>query len=146
MKFYMRLSDGRFPCYLRSGDPKNYVEVRATEEDDFDPATQRLGNWTQPEKQGSEYVAYRRAVDKSQKEIEDDEQSAWQNIRSERDAALASSDIELLRALEVVINDPKISSIKAYRQSLRDITDPGKNGGERNPHKIDLKALVKGKP
>lgn len=165
MRLYLRKKDQLFPCYQAEVDDSPvdengvdlYIEVVGIEAD-CDPKTQRLSNWTVPDiaegeaitetdDQGIEIIvghkagvmtAYRYAVDRPETEIAARMQEGWADVRMARDKVFAETDALILRALEDLLPAGEYQQLRDYRQALRDIEDPTKNGGITDPGLIKI--------
>jgi len=161
VKFYLRKEDQIFPCYQAEIDENgidNYIEVVGIEAD-YDRKTQRLSSWTVPgiaegeaitqvDAKGKEIIvghkagvmtAYRYAVDRSQNEIDAVVREGWGDVRMARNKVFAETDLIILRGLEDLLPAAEYQKLRDYRKTLRDITNPTKNGGITDPRLITIK-------
>lgn len=156
---FLRKSDNHFPDYPSQDqlakDPDNYCEVEGIEPD-IDRATQRHGNWSIPDKEevidankkviGFKLVAYRSVIDMSQEEIDNRAREMWEDVRLVRNKYLVETDLKILKVLEEEVatllspsfDQLEFNDLRDYRQTLRDITDPTKNGGITDPSLIKI--------
>lgn len=157
MKLYFRLSDRTLlvdtPQTEINKKPENYVPVVGVV-DEYDPATHRLGSWTTPDiDEGDEILekkevvghkpgvltSFRKAIPRSEEEIASIGLEAWEDVRIKRDAFLADTNAQLLQVLEDALPANTARGLRDYRATLRDITDPAKNGGITDPSEIRLR-------
>ena len=154
MKLYLLSSNdernGEFPVYQPFVDQRTTMDAKKDNGDpsiyefhlvndvtpDYNPTTHRLGAYSIPVNDGDGFTAKRAVIKRKKAETDESDRIAWEDVRIERNAQLMATDTDVLRLLEGTLVGA--DDLKEYRQSLRDVTDPSKNGGKSDPNKIKL--------
>ena len=125
MKFYMRISDGLFPCYQQMVDKEGedkFKEVKDITES-YDPKVAFPAEWNKPwtDENGvlvSSQVIYTR----SKEELAERKEQEWQQIRRKRDAELDAMDKFKYEWPPKHPTEPAdVKALDDYMQALRDL-------------------------
>ena len=112
-----------FPKQLSNEALEDYglYRVDSTARPEFDDKTQRCNQKSQPELIDGKWVLGWDVYDKSQEEIDNQNNGQANLIRSQRNDALVRSD--WVAVVDCPLSDEIKAEWFAYRQALRDITD-----------------------
>lgn len=154
MELFRRRQDGKFPCYLPEVERGGYKSTERKENGKtvvdreawvYDPVVdvtdmtidfQKFvhGNYQAPRLVNGQWQAEREVLPR---DVDSVNEEYWQDVRNERDAELARTDVLVLRALEETLVGH--DDLKEHRRKLRNITNPQLNGGRSNPKEIKVK-------
>lgn len=151
---YRRRQDGKFPVYKPEAERGNYYTVEREEngrtvfdrvsysydkvEDISDMSinfdTHKHGAFGEPFMRDGRWLVEREVLSRDMEAVNN---AYWSDVRAQRDAELARTDVLVLRALEenLVGHD----DLKEHRRKLRNITNPQLNGGKKDPKSIKVK-------